>query len=210
MKFKDSDEALDYIKSKSPEQAGAREPSKRGSGLNSLTKTPMPQVNPTGKIPKYNRKDYPHWVDSDGDCQDTRSEILQKQNIGKSLKFKRDKACNVSWGSWIDPYSKKNFTKASDLDIDHIIPLEHAHYAGAWKWDRNKKREFANDPENLIAVQDKLNSSKGSKDITKWLPPNSEFHCEYAKRWQKVKIKYALIIRPKEQLKIDSLLKECK
>lgn len=58
-------------------------------------------------------------------------------------------------GSWFDPYSGKYFTKANDLDIDHIVPLKHAHSSGASRWDIGKRREFANDYENLIPVSKK-------------------------------------------------------
>lgn len=46
---------------------------------------------------KYNRKDWPHWIDEDNDCQNTRAKILIRDNTG-TLKFKRNKPCNVSWG----------------------------------------------------------------------------------------------------------------
>ena len=32
--------------------------------------------------PSYNRKDYPHWIDLDKDCQDTHQEILVEENLG--------------------------------------------------------------------------------------------------------------------------------
>ena len=78
----------------------------------------------------YNRRDWPHWTDMDGDCQNTRAEMLLQMNIGK-IKFKRNKPCNVSWGKWKDPYTGKEFLKASEMDIDHIVPLKHAYDHGA-------------------------------------------------------------------------------
>jgi hypothetical protein len=74
---------------------------------------------------EYNREDWPHWIDEDGDCQDTRAEILIRDNVG-TIKFKRNKPCNVSWGRWVCPYTGKVLNKASDVDIDHIVPLSHA------------------------------------------------------------------------------------
>ena len=84
---------------------------------------------------KYNRKDWPHWIDADRDCQNTRAEILIHDSVGP-VKFKRNKGCNVSWGKWIGPYTGKTFTKASDIDIDHIVPLSHAHKTGGANWSR--------------------------------------------------------------------------
>lgn len=146
----------------------------------------------------YNREDWPHWIDIDNDCQDTRAEILIRDNIG-TIKYKRNKPCNVSWGKWICPYTGKVFEKASDMDIDHIVPLSHAHQTGGSTWSREKRREFANDPMNLIATEDNINQEKGDKAPDQWHPPRKEFWHEYAKRWRVIKQKYGLTISNSEE-----------
>ncbi len=156
----------------------------------------------------YNRKDWPHWVDEDHDCQNTRSEILQRDNVG-TIKWKRNKPCNVSWGRWVDPYSGKTFDKASDLDIDHIVPLKHAYTYGAKNWTKKQRRDFANDPENLLVVSAELNRQKGAKGPTRWMPPRKEYWCEYTKKWVHVKSKYRLEIGPREQAKLNQVQVAC-
>lgn len=139
----------------------------------------------------YNRKDWPHWVDADNDCQDARAEILIRDSKSP-VKFKRNKPCNVSWGEWIDPYTAHTFYKASDIDIDHIVPLSHAHEMGGKYWTREQRREFANDFENLLAVEDNANQSKGGQPPQEWMPPNKSYHCKYIEKWKHIKNKYAL------------------
>lgn len=146
----------------------------------------------------YNREDWPHWIDSDNDCQDTRAEILIRDNAGL-LKYKRNKPCNVSWGKWICPYTGKELAKASDLDIDHIVPLAHANKTGGAGWTREKKREFANDPLNLLAVDDSTNIAKNDQAPDEWRPPLKSYWPEYAKKWRAVKKKYHLYISPAEE-----------
>lgn len=179
---------------------------------------------------KYKRSLYPHWIDEDKDCQNTRAEILIR-DTRSDIKFKRvsgyydknvanlgrrgvfyknnkpiQKPCNVTYGKWIDPYSNKVFTKASDLDIDHIIPLKHAHDHGAYKWSRAKKRTFANDPNNLLAVDKRLNRQKGSKSPNQWNPPYLKYRCSYLKNWQNIEKKYNLLPDKKTQ---QLYLKSC-
>jgi len=84
------------------------------------------------------------------------------------------------------------FTQASDLDIDHIVPLAHAHRPGGANWSREQKRQFANDPDNLIAVDDRTNQEKSDKGPVRWKPPMESFWCEYGNKWQWVKQKYGL------------------
>ena len=74
--------------------------------------------HPLSTIP-YNRKDWPHWIDADGDCQNTRQELLIATSQ-KPVQFKDSRHCTVIYGEWYGVYTGKTFTKASDVDIDHI------------------------------------------------------------------------------------------
>ena len=69
---------------------------------------------------KYNRKDWKHWSDFDGDCQNTRAEILISQS-STPVRFSDARKCYVTTGKWYDPYSGRTFTNDDDLDIDHIL-----------------------------------------------------------------------------------------
>jgi len=119
---------------------------------------------------RYNRKDWPHWIDEDNDCQNTRAEVLIESSQ-VPVKFKRNRGCSVSHGLWVEPYTGMTFTQASDLDIDHVVPLAHAHRTGGANWSRKQKRQFANDPDNLIAVDDRTNQEKSDKGPVRWKPP---------------------------------------
>jgi hypothetical protein len=158
----------------------------------------------TGKAPKatsgfetesqiigYNRRDYRHWVDEDRDCQNTRNEILIATSLVEPV-YKTQKRCVVVLGKWYDPYSDQFYYRSKELDLDHLIPLKKAHLLGAYKWSREKKKNFANDPDNLVLVKASLNRQKGAKGPTEWLPPNKSYHCQYLERWNRIKEKYGL------------------
>lgn len=160
------------------------------------------------QISPYNRKDWPHWIDADGDCQNTRQEML----IATSrvpVKFKDARQCTVVSGEWFGVYTGKTFTKASDVDIDHIVPLAHAHRHGADKWTRDQRRTFANDFENLLVVDDSVNQSKGDQAPHEWLPPRKDYWCEYGRRWQRIKEKYRLWFSALEQKTLELLAETC-
>lgn len=154
---------------------------------------------------QYNRKNWPHWIDEDNDCQDTRAEMLLRDNTG-TIKFKRNKPCNVSWGQWVCPYTGKVFNKASDVDIDHIVPLKHAHNTGGANWSKEKKRQFANDSENLLVVEDNTNQAKGYKGPAKWKPPLKSYWKTYAQKWLHIKKKYGLYISALEMSQLNKML----
>jgi hypothetical protein len=90
------------------------------------------------------------------------------------------------------PNTGRTYTKASDIDIDHIVPLSYAHRAGAASWSRERKRQFANDPLNLLSVEDNTNQSKGDKGPRRWMPPLESYHDEYMRQWDAVVSKYGL------------------
>ena len=87
----------------------------------------------------YDRLLYGSWVDEDGDCQNTRAEVLIRDNDFGVVEFKTLKQCHVVSGTWFDPYTGEVFQEASQLDIDHVVPLKNAHQSGAWAWSPEKK-----------------------------------------------------------------------
>lgn len=155
----------------------------------------------------YDRQEWPHWIDGDLDCQDTRAEVLISTSR-VPVKFKRNKGCIVSWGEWFDPYTGKTFNKASNLDIDHIVPLKEAHRSGGYAWSKEQRRAFANDPENLTPVDLHSNRQKSDRDPANWAPPNKGYICEYLKRWTHIKHKYRLASDENEAMKVNQLQTE--
>ena len=155
----------------------------------------------------YDRKSWKHWIDADRDCQNTRAEILIDYSL-VSVTFRRTR-CNVAYGKWYDPYTGQTFTQASDIDIDHIVPLAHAHYHGGANWSPYQKQKFANDYQNLLPVEDNANQSKGSKAPHQWMPSNTAYHCTYVQKWTFIKDKYELFYSTAEQNKIDQIESRC-
>ncbi len=156
----------------------------------------------------YNRKDWPHWIDADGDCQNTRQELLIATS--KSiLKFKSLKHCTIKYDKWYSAYTGKTFTRASDVAIDHIVPLAHAHRHGANKWTKAQRRIFANDFENLLIVDHATNKSKSDKAPHEWLPPLKSYWCEYGKHWERIKDKYRLWYSQQERIILNKLTETC-
>lgn len=138
----------------------------------------------------YDRSLYKHWVDADSDCQDTRQEVLNEENL-----LGQTDDCSITNGQWYDPFSDSTFTDPSLLDIDHLIPLAEAHRSGGYAWTSDEREAFANDLENqdaLIAVWLSQNRSKSDRDPSEWLPKNESYHQEYAVKWSSIKVKYGL------------------
>jgi hypothetical protein len=156
----------------------------------------------------YNRSDWPHWVDTDRDCQNTRHELLISTS-SRTVEFKTDNECNVLTGYWYDPYSGQNFSNSKELDLDHVVPLKFAHGHGADKWSRVKKQKFANDLDNLLLVNASLNRQKGAKGLDEWLPPNHAYRCKYIAHFNTIMTKYELNYISSEKRIIDKMVQVC-
>lgn len=146
---------------------------------------------------KYNRHDWPHWSDADKDCQNTRHEILIARSL---IPVSMDrKNCNVMKGKWDDYYYPEVHTLPKAVDIDHLIPLKHAHDVGGSSWSTSERERFANDPDNLVITYKVYNRTKGAKTIAQWLPVHKDYACKYIRDWIKVKKKYRLEFTIPEQ-----------
>jgi hypothetical protein len=155
----------------------------------------------------YNRSLFKHWIDADKNGCNTRAEVLIEEAI---VKPKIGPKCKLTGGKWISAFDGKTITKASQLDVDHMVPLAEAWRSGAWKWTSAQRQSFANDLENseaLIAVTASTNRSKGDKDPSLWMPAKDQ--CVYTQNWISVKIKYSLTVDPQEVKKLNSLVSTC-
>ena len=150
--------------------------------------------NEISNIPKYNREDWNSWIDNDDDCQNTRHENLQLESFIE-VSFVQDNSCYVHSGKWFDPYNGEFLYEASQIDIDHFIPLYNVHISGGWSWSEQKKTQFANnlnDPDLLIAVESRTNREKSSHTPDQWKPENTSYWCEYAYDWIRIKHEWGL------------------
>ena len=146
----------------------------------------------------YDRGDWGSgWSDADGDCQDTRQEVLIEESVSPTIL--EDGGCRVDIGSWYGAFTDTWFDDPGDLDIDHFVPLANAHRSGGWAWDRNTKQTYANDledPGHLIAVSSSANRSKGARGPEDWTPDHPGYLCTYATTWIRIKVRWSLTVTP--------------
>ncbi|QGK71793.1 DUF1524 domain-containing protein [Allosaccharopolyspora coralli] len=163
-------------------------------------------VAPEGSMDGYDRDRFPHWNSTSGGC-DVRDEVLKRD--GENIEVGEN--CDVT-GTWNSAYDPGEWTDASDVDIDHVVPLAAAWRSGAADWSSDEQRSaFANDLESpqLIAVTDNVNQEKGDKPPQDWMPPNADFHCTYAAMWVGSKHKWELTVSDAEKAKLTEVLGGC-
>lgn len=163
---------------------------------------------PDARNAGYDRDAWPHWRDKDGNCRDTRAEALIHASQIR-VTYKGTERCVVASGLWIDPYTGKTFRDATRLDIDHLVPLRHAHTHGAAEWNRQRRGTLANDPDNLVPVSAGANRSKGAEGPAEWLPDNQDYWCEYGRRWARIKREYDLDMTSPGRQAIERLKESC-
>lgn len=166
------------------------------------TVTPQAEGSTTG----YSRSLFPHWSTVSGTCN-TRETVLKRDGVGVVT----DSACAAVSGSWYSEYDGATWTAASDLDIDHMVPLAEAWRSGASSWTTAKRQQFANDltRPQLIAVTDNVNQAKGDLDPGKWLPSRTAYRCTYARMWVEVKQYWALSMDSTEKSALVGILNAC-
>ncbi|HEY9476571.1 MAG TPA: HNH endonuclease family protein [Mycobacteriales bacterium] len=156
----------------------------------------------------YSRSLFPLWVDADGDGCNTREEVLiAESTITPSI----GSGCSVS-GKWFSYYDGATWTAASDVDIDHLVPLAEAWDSGARTWTTSVRQAYANDlgdPRTLVAVTDNVNQSKGDADPAQWLPPLASVHCRYLNEWVAIKYRWRLSVDTTERNALNTLAGQC-
>ncbi|MFB9964222.1 HNH endonuclease family protein [Sinosporangium siamense] len=164
------------------------------------------EVRPSGPTTGYYRTLFPHWNPVEASC-DTREAVLKRDAIAVVT----DAQCRSVAGTWYSPYDGVTWTMASDIDIDHMVPLSEAWKSGADRWNTARRQQFANDlgSSQLWAVTDSVNQGKGDKDPGVWMPPLESFHCAYARSWIDVKSRWGLAVDPAEKTALETALGTC-
>ncbi len=157
------------------------------------------QVKNYCTYPAYNRSLYKHWIDANGDCENTRTEVLKRDSY-----YTLGGSCNSkTGGKWKCPFYCTYHYNKSQIDIDHFIPLKNAHKTGGCKWSSTTRKNFANDLGyywSLRATSASANRSKGDRDPVNWLPKSSCMNkCYYSNVWIAVKYRWGLWVTSTEK-----------
>ncbi|MDT0393958.1 MULTISPECIES: HNH endonuclease family protein [Streptomyces] len=154
----------------------------------------------------YDRDLFPHWITQSGACN-TRETVLKRDGSGVVT----DSSCAATSGSWYSPYDGATWSAASDVDIDHLVPLAEAWDSGASAWTTSRRQSFANDltRPQLLAVTDNVNQSKGDQDPATWMPSRTAYRCTYVRAWVQVKYYYDLSVDSAEKSALTNYLASC-
>jgi len=142
----------------------------------------------------------------------TRDDILRRDLAQLIV---RPGTCYAQSGVLSDPYTGASipFVRGPEtseaVQIDHVVSLSDAWYKGARDWDDQRRRDFANDPRNLLAVGAKANFDKAFRDANAWLPPNAAFRCQFVARQVDVKTAYGLWVSANEKRAMATVLDRC-
>ena len=159
------------------------------------------------------------WVDTDHNGCNQRDDVLLRDSVHGSTKVAQQGACDhdVLAGTWHDPYTGRtlSFTDLKDLrqaeaiQIDHVVPLAEAWVSGAAGWSDARREAFANDLDELLAVDGPTNMSKGDGDPAAWRPRKG-YQCTYARRWIAIKTAWHLAADPSEVAALRQMLGYCR
>jgi hypothetical protein len=152
----------------------------------------------------YDRDKFRHWVDGDGDCRDTRDEVLAAESRV------RVRGCDVARGRWFSYYDHRTWRDSGDVDVDHLVALAEAWDSGARRWTARTRQRFANDlgdRRSLVAVTDNVNMSKSDRDPAEWLPRFGK--CTYVNQWTAVKRRWSLRVDRAEKRALMRRARRC-
>lgn len=179
----------------------------------------LPSFEYSPLIPTYERAQFgQRWSDDvtveygHNGC-DTRNDIL-KRDLREVTYKPETRDCVVQSGILDDVYTGETiyFQLGNDtsalVPIDHIVALAQAWYFGAYAWDEDKRRNFANDPLNLQATTESANKAKSAHTVEQWLPI-TEYQCTFAQRVVTVKSSYTLAVTELEREILREVLQNC-
>ena len=190
-----------------PATAGPVAPAARHSAsskylLNHLT---VRAAHPAG----YERSKFSLWASEPDGCS-ARYDVLIR-DASRKPKVSQP-GCHLSDGGWVSPYDGVATSNPTKVQIDHVVPLEQAWAAGAYRWNAATRKAYANDLGtrfDLLAVSAHSNESKGARGPDEWLPPRKSFRCRYMADYTAVLWRWHLSIDAPEKAFLAAHLATC-
>lgn len=145
------------------------------------------------------------WADTDGNGCDSKNDAMTAQSF---VPVGRDGRCKVTTGRWLS-YDGTYATERTQIEGDHLVPLENAAGHGAGAWDAATRRRFYNDPIEIRITSAASNAAKSDSGPERWRPSDAGQHCSYATQWVAVKRTWALSVSAAEKQALIEMLATC-
>ncbi|MHA7261916.1 HNH endonuclease family protein [Arthrobacter sp. TMN-37] len=139
------------------------------------------------------------WADPDGDCQDTRAEVLIRESK-TAPDYTSQRRCTVANSRWLTTFDDRIHKSATTVQVDHTVPAHEAWGSGARSWTQDRRIAFYNDldyADSLSAQSGTLVARKQALGPEEWVPPVNR--CTYIAHWIAVKARWGLTADPVEK-----------
>lgn len=157
--------------------------------------------------PPYRRAEWPHWIDADGDCQNTATEAMIDQSVFEATLS--EDGCSVTQGLWNDEWSGDTLQHETEVSVQHLVPLANAHASGGAAWDTAKRTDFANEVGQLRVVGTDVAQQRADRAPEAWQPPLESGRCGYARSWAAIKKTWDLSVTQAELDALKGMLETC-
>lgn len=192
-----------------PWASTAPEPEPGGAAMRLHEVVDLLRVEPEPPRAGYARERFEHWEDVNGSGCRARADVLADQALGQ---VQRDPApwCVIVEGDWYSAFDGvRHSGHPSEIDVDHVVALAEAWDSGASEWSNARRRQFANDPLNLLVATRRSNQDKADLDAGEWRPERRDAWCITATMITLTKLRYDLSVDPAERNGLVALALEC-
>lgn len=151
----------------------------------------------------------PKWVDLDGDCQDTVTEVLIARSTDE-VTFPNKRECKVRTGAWDCFFTQERMTSLRELEVVPLVPFANAYASGASQWSKTRQQDFMNDPDSLVVARRDTILSRGDYGPDIWMPVKASARCPYLTKWLEIKDRWKLTATEAESLALTIAIGACR
>ena len=177
-----------------------------GTAAAALAALPVAAENRSG----YTASAFRHWIDANGDCQNTADEVLIREALGGWVEYDDPRRCSVDFANWTSYLDGGNsYADDSQVAVGFGVHIAEAWDSGARSWTAARRQAFANDlgyRPSLMVVSPATNRARADRDPALWQPEWPSARCTYAVRWVAVKYRWRLNVDIAERSALADVL----